>query len=274
MSEIFDKLVAYCISTVLSGSSGVTSFYTLFLMGCIERYDPDLLSMGDTMDKILASMPALIVLGFLAFLEFLAMCIPVVDELVDGCMTLVVPFISIISTLGTWGLYLPDELNEAAVIFNGDTGNNSTRMLEEETFGGDLKQGVGFAQIFALVTGVCVALAVHLIKMLVRLFGEGWLTNILAVLEIIIVTFSIIVVVFIQYVAILFAACLLASMLWYFTKGRREAAKKKKEQEEAKNQQQQQQRAVPEAVPEANQQEVIQEANPPPFNPEVKDAEA
>lgn len=272
MSEIFDKLIAYCISTVLSGSSGVTSFYTLFLMGCIERYDPDLLSMGETMDKILASMPALIVLGFLAFAEFLAMCIPVIDELVDGCMTLVVPFISIISTLGTWGLYLPDEVTEAADTLLGGGGNNSTRMLEEDAFGEDLKQNVGFAQIFALITGVGVALAVHLIKMLVRLFGEGWLTNILAILEIIIVTFSIIVVVFIQYVAILFAACLLTSMVWYFSKGRREASKKKKEKEEAQQQQGQLQEQP--SFPEANQQ-VIQEANPPPFNPEMKaDSEA
>lgn len=225
MSDIFDQLVAYCISTVLSGSSGVTSFYTLFLMGCIERYDPTLLSMGETMDLILASTPALIVLGFLAFLELLAMCIPVIDELVDGCMTIVVPFISIISTLGTWGLYVSDPL----------AGDESERLLEDEgdVFGDDIKNSIGFAQIFAVVTGVGVALAVHLIKMLVRLFGEGWLTNILAILEIIIVTFCVIVVIFIQYVAILFAAFLLTSMVWYFTKGRRKAREKKEEQKQA-----------------------------------------
>ncbi|KAL3942443.1 MAG: hypothetical protein SGBAC_003366 [Bacillariaceae sp.] len=248
-------------------------------MGCIERYDPDLLNMGETMDKLLASMPALIVLGFLAFCEFLAMCIPVIDELVDGCMTLIVPFVSIVSTLGTWGLYLPDELTEAADLLNGDIGSNSTRMLEETEFGEDLKQDIGFAQIFALVTGVAVALAVHLLKMLVRLFGEGWLTNILAILEVIIVTFGILVVVFIQYVAILFAAGLLTSMVWYFSKGRREASKKKKEKEEAKNQQRglpvdpEANQQVIQDVPEANKQ-VIQEANPPAFNPEAKDAEA
>jgi hypothetical protein len=224
MSDIFDQLVAYCISTVLSASSGVTSFYTLFLMGCIERYDPTLLSMGETMDLVLASTPALIVLGFLAFCELLAMCVPVIDELVDGCMTLVVPIISIISTLGTWGLYITDPL----------AGDGSERLLEDAALGDDIKDSIGFAQIFAVVTGVGVALAVHLIKMLVRLFGEGWLTNILAVLEIIIVTFAVIVVIFIQYVAILFAACLLTSMVWYFTKGWRKAREKKEAKEEEK----------------------------------------
>lgn len=250
MSEIFDKLVAYCISTVLSGSSGVTSFYTLFLMGCIERYDPDLLSMGDTMDKVLASMPALIVLGFLSFCELLAMCIPVIDEMVDGCLVFVVPFISIVSTLGTWGLYLPGALDD-----NSNTTDTASRMLEENP---DLSTDVGFAQIFAVVTGVGVALAVHLIKMLIRLFGEGWLTNVLAVLEIIVVTFSVLVVVFIRYVAILFAACLLTSMVWYFSKGRRQASKKKREQEEAKNRQQ---RSAPEVLPAEANQTVNQEVN-------------
>jgi len=205
------------------------------------------------MDKLLASMPALIVLGLLTFCELLAMCIPVIDELVDGCMVFVVPFISIISTLGTWGLYIPGALDN-----NSNATDTAGRMLEENSFGDDLSIDIGFAQIFALVTGVGVALAVHLIKMMLRLFGEGWLTNILAILEIIIVTFSVLVVVFIQYVAILFAAFLLTAMVWYFSKGRRKANKKKREQEEAKNQQQ---RSAPE-IPEANQadnQEVNEE---------------
>jgi hypothetical protein len=208
---IEDKIIAYALSTVFSGTSGITSFYTLFLMGLIERYDANLLNMGETMDAILASIPGLIVTGILSILELLGMCIPVVDEIVDAAMSCVVPFVSIVSTLATWGLY---DIN---------TNDEGERKLEE--FG-----GATFLQIFAVVSGIFIALSTHFIKMLIRIIGEGWLTNILSVLEIVLVTISVIICVYIKFVAIAFAVGLLLAITWYFKKGRHRRREKAQQQ--------------------------------------------
>jgi hypothetical protein len=174
--------------------------------------------MGETMDKVLASIPALVILGILSLCELLAMCIPVIDEFVDAILVWIVPFFSLVTTLGSWGIYYPG------------SENGENRLLEEDGSGLGYQ---GFIQVFAVITGMGIALAIRLIKMLVRLLGEGWLTSCITCVEAVLVTFCVIISVYMKYIAIFFAIGLFVGIGWYWTKGRKRGEEKRKEKEES-----------------------------------------
>merc|ERR1712023_583405 len=104
MGEILDYLTSSAVSLTVSGNTGISPFLTLFLLGITERSDPTLLNMDSTMEEILASVPAIGLLGLLTILEFVGKCVPVIDEMIDSVEVFIVPVLSILGSLGTLGL--------------------------------------------------------------------------------------------------------------------------------------------------------------------------
>ena len=199
-----DLLVSSAVGLVMAGNSGVSSFLTLFLMGCLQKYDDSLLAMDETLENILASWPSLVVLGILTLLEFIAMCVPVVDEITDTALTFIVPIVSGIATLGTFGLYNLNDNSE-------ETGDSNRRQLGEVS-----DAFLTVWQCTMVIFGVGLGLTMHLFKMLVRLIGEGWLTNILTILETSWTITTVIMAIFIRQVAIVIAAGLLVAAVWHW----------------------------------------------------------
>lgn len=186
-----DFLTSGAVSIVVGGNTGINPCLTLFLVGCIGKMDPTLLNMeGTTMETLLSSWLSLIVLGIFTVLEFVSMCVPVVDQIVDSIMTFVIPIMSVLGSLSTFGLFnqIADEENRQLGVASG---------------------ALVFFQIIIVLTGIGLALLLHLFKMIVRLFGEGCLTGVMTCLEVTWTFFAITVVIFIRPIAIVVAAWLL-----------------------------------------------------------------
>lgn len=184
---IFDYLTSSAVSLTVSGNTGISPFLTLLLLGIIEKSDPTLLNMDGYIEKILSSWISIIVLAILTGLEFLGKCIPVVDEIIDSVEIFVVPVISIFASLGTMGIL--DLVNEA-----------SGRRLS-------IADGLlTFLKAVLVVVGICLALAIHLFKMLIRLIGltccAGCCQPCITVVEITCVLVGVLVAIFIQQLAI------------------------------------------------------------------------
>lgn len=158
------------LSFTISGGTGVCPFMSLFLVGLVEKINPDLLQMDGTIEWILSSWISIAALAVLTGLEFVGKCIPIVDTILDTAMTFVVPICSILGSLSTFGLF--------SVINNNNYYNN-----EEYQGGGDSGGGrqrnlgaIGSAfvtclQIVVVGCGIILALCMHGIKMLCRLIG-------------------------------------------------------------------------------------------------------
>lgn len=187
---LLDKLTGIAVSFTVAGNTGVTPFLTLLLVGCLERSHPDLLHMDDATAGLLASWPSLVLLACLSALEFVAKCVPVVDEIMDAAMTFVVPVVSTIGSLSTMSL-----LSTTA-----DDDNDGNRRLS--ALGGIWV----FFKLVLIFIGIALALGMHLTKMLLRLIGEGWLTGILTALETTYVVTTVTLAIFIKPLAILVAA--------------------------------------------------------------------
>lgn len=196
MGYVLDQIAATAISYTVAGNSGISSFLTLFILGCVEKYDGDILNMDENMQLFLSSTPSLIILAGLTGLEFVAMCVPVVDELTDTAMTFVIPIVSIVGTLSTLGIYGDDDENRRL----GEAGDN---MLWAWRF-------------FVVVSGIGVALTMHFFKMLVRLVGVGWLTSILTIVETLYCIVALLLAIFFQAFAIIFASTILFAVVWHW----------------------------------------------------------
>lgn len=232
-----DYLTASAISWTVAGNSGISSFLTLFLLGCLERYDNTLLNMDEGMEKILTSWPSLMLLGILTIVEIVAMCVPVVDEITDTVMTGIVPVVSFVGTLGTLGLF-PSNIDMDSVEANEGAVDDMNRFLQDAGESGGGSSGfLTFWKCVVVSVGVGLAVTMHLFKMLVRLIGEGWLTNILTVLETAWCTMTLICVVFIRTFAVLIATCLLSVAVYmWIRRCRRSRAQMKAEEEQRKRQ--------------------------------------
>lgn len=206
----FDYLSASALSLVVSGNTGISPFLSLWIVGICERVDPTLLNMTGNMEALLSSWPALIVLGVMTLLEFLAKCIPVIDEIVDSAMVFLVPVMSAIGSLSTFGVFdsiyqnLEDiDMSNVEVNYEYDDAGEG-RMLEE---GAEGENSVGssalmFLQVMLVTIGIGMALLIHLFKMLVRLFGEGCLTNFITIVETTWIAASITIAIYIRPIAI------------------------------------------------------------------------
>eukprot|EP00173_Palmaria_palmata_P001155 Plantae.Rhodophyta-Palmaria_palmata.ctg16171.p1 GENE.Plantae.Rhodophyta-Palmaria_palmata.ctg16171~~Plantae.Rhodophyta-Palmaria_palmata.ctg16171.p1 ORF type:complete len:220 (-),score=40.84 Plantae.Rhodophyta-Palmaria_palmata.ctg16171:43-669(-) len=108
--------------------------------------------------------------------------------MVDSVMTFIVPFLSVIGSVSTFGLF-PD----------ADQSSVGERQL---SFGSNSLLAF---QVFLAAVGVVIALTLHFFKMLVRLLGEGWLTGCLAILEDMWTICTVCMAIFIKPVSIVFA---------------------------------------------------------------------
>mmetsp|Transcript_3800 Transcript_3800/g.6586 ORF Transcript_3800/g.6586 Transcript_3800/m.6586 type:complete len:264 (-) Transcript_3800:83-874(-) len=191
----FEGLQSAAVSLVVAGNEGVAPFLTLFLVGIIEKARPDLLSMGETMENIVASWPGLLFFGIMAVIELISKCVPVLDEIVDSVMIWIVPFMSVLGTLSTMGL----------VNFDDGTADGEGRRQLSVASGALL-----FLQIVLIIFGICLALSMHLTKMFVRMIGVGWLTGILTVVEITWTITTVTMAIFIQQLAIFLAVVMIS----------------------------------------------------------------
>jgi len=229
--SILDYITSSAVSLAVSGNTGINPVLTLFLVGVLEKYDPDLLHMDGTMETLLSSWTALIILGALSVLEFLSMCIPVVDEMVDSIMTFVIPVMSLLGSLSTFGLFHAiGDLADGQV----DVQVQNDRHLSAA------EGALTTLKVVLVVWGICLALAVHLVKMLVRLLGEGCLTGCLTLLEVSWTTTMLTFVIFVKELAIAVAAVFVISALFIIKRrfvdnkdDKKELAERKRQQREA-----------------------------------------
>lgn len=120
------------------------------------------------MENIVARWPGLIILGIMTVLEFVSKCVPVLDQVIDSVVFFIVPLMSVLGTISTFGLF--DH-------FADEAGDNEGRRLSISS------RALIFCQIILICVGVCLAVSLHLFKMLVRLIGIGWLQGILTIVE-------------------------------------------------------------------------------------------
>ena len=243
MSEqILNHIQASAISYTVAGDSGISSFLTLFVLGCVEKSDPTLLNMDDRMEFILSSWFSLIVLAILSVMEFLAMCVPVVDELTDTAMTFVIPIVSLVGILGTLGLYdIPEDDDEG---INVDLSNFGGSGDDGDIGGGGGSRRLNAAttaltvwKIVVIVSGIVLAITMHFVKMFVRLIGEGWLTNILTILETAWCTCTLLLAIFYKTFAIVIAVCIIGTALCLCVRRSRRTQQQKEEEEERRQRQ-------------------------------------
>lgn len=183
---------AAAVSFTVAGNTGVAPFLSLFLVGVIERVDPDALYMGGSIETLLSSWPSLVILGIMTLLEFISMCVPVVDEIVDSIMLFLIPITSTIGSMSTFGLFTQEAMAD-------NNNNKDHRELSPAS------SALIFFQVCIVFIGIILALSVHGLKMLVRLIGEGWLTNCLTVMETTWIVTTIIMSIFIRQIAIMVA---------------------------------------------------------------------
>ena len=81
---------AISTSFTVAGNIGISPFLTLFIVGILERVDDTLLNMNESMERLLSSWTALVLLCILTALEFIGKCVPVLDELIDSVEVFVV----------------------------------------------------------------------------------------------------------------------------------------------------------------------------------------
>ena len=195
----FNSLSATAVAFTVSGNTGVAPFLTLFIVGLMSKIHPDLLNAGDS---LLSSWPSLVGLSTVTVLEFIGKCVPVVDEIVDSVMTFVLPVMSTVGSLSTFGLF------HSANSGGSDSTDENNREL------GVVSGALVFFQIFVVLFGIVLAFSVHGLKMLLRIIGVGWLTNILTILETMWVITSITVALFIRPIAIVIAALICCGALF------------------------------------------------------------
>ena len=140
--------VNYALSLCVSSQSGVRAFVPTFVMSLIAWVAPDHIQLSGTM-QWLAHPAAVVVTGVLAVAECVGSMVPVVESILQAAMTFVHPVMGLLNAIG------PD-------------------------LGDDLTQ---YTQAPMAILGGSQALIFHLIKLLVRTLGLGFLGPFVAVLE-------------------------------------------------------------------------------------------
>jgi hypothetical protein len=176
---------ASALSVTLGGNSGVAPFLTLFIVGVIERVDPNLLNMEDWVSKAVASWPSIAVLGALAILELVAKCIPCVDTVYESIMAFVAPILSVFGSVSAFGLFnvVPQEQSRTLYAeynyYNTTDAHFHGENMEEHDQHRRLAERSGwlvFLQVMLCFVGIIVTILVHLFKLFMRVIGEGCCT--------------------------------------------------------------------------------------------------
>lgn len=218
MINLMNFISSTALSFTFSGNTGIAPFLTLFLIGAIEKADPELLNMGGTLESLLSTWTSLVILALLAVLELIGHCVPVVDEVMDSAVTFIVPIISILGTMSTFGLLEMAEVDEEYYYHQ--------RLLFLNTF---TSGAMLLFKIVIIFVGIGLALSMHLFKMLVRLAGEGCLTQILTVAEITYVILTIMIATYIRPFALVTGSIILLTSGYSFKRRYWDGRKKHEE---------------------------------------------
>jgi hypothetical protein len=222
MNSISDLISSASITTTIAGNIGVSPFLTMLLIGIIDQSlknnkDDVQNLVPEDLQSFISSYGAISFWSIMSILEMVGKCIPVVDEMVDSAEVFIVPVMSILGTLSTFGLY--DQGN------NFDNNNNRrTRMLNNE--GGNIDNlgssvttaAIRVVQSLVVILGVGLAISIHFLKMLIRMIGVGWATQALTIVEIVFCVATVCISVFVQKFAIFMAVVFIVMMVFSMRK--------------------------------------------------------
>ena len=131
-------------------------------------------------EALISSWASTAIFAALSILELVGKCVPCVDDIIDSAMTFVVPVLSIFGSLAPFGSF-------TATSRNGDNIDNATSTASTEDVPTGIDDGSGrrlsevsggliFWQVVLRLIGICLALLVHIFKLLLRVMGEGCCT--------------------------------------------------------------------------------------------------
>jgi len=235
MSAILDYMISSSVSLTVAGTTGISPFLTLFLLGIIEKSDPTVLNMSGvmngTIETVLASWISIFVLGLLTIGDFVGKCVPFIDEAIDSIEVFVVPVLSVLGSLGTLGLLdlvakggdgdvdvvaIATGIVSAAV--NSTDGDNNS--IEDTVFDVEGDSSTSSEPDFLMVLkgvvillGIFLSLSIHIFKMIMRIIGlacsGGCCSPCFTIIEVTITTLGVMLAVFIQPIAIVMVILLL-----------------------------------------------------------------
>ncbi|KAL9180612.1 hypothetical protein ACHAXT_011065 [Thalassiosira profunda] len=203
MSHVGSVLANTALSLTLSGNSGISPFLTMFLIGIAAKVQPEYLPLDETMDKLMTSWPSLSFWSIMTILESIGKCVPVIDEIVDSVEVFVVPFLSTLGSFSAFGSFDSGDGSE-----QGGNSNRNLRGLSTVSTSSIATGAMKFLQVILVFFGIVLALSIHFCKMLLRLMGEGCLTQIITIVEATTVCTSVLISIFVRQFAIFAAACL------------------------------------------------------------------
>lgn len=209
----FDYVTSSALSLTAAGNTGISPFLSLLLLGAIEKANPDLLKMDGWIETLLSNWATISVLSILTVLEIVGKCVPVVDEIIDSAELFVAPILSVFSSFGTLGLLDPTASSAASESTadgaNTEEADGTERDLRN--LGAVSDAALTGLKAVLVIVGVGLALAIHLLKMLIRLVGlaccAGCCQPCITVFETTAVVVGILVAVFVRQIAI--ATCIL-----------------------------------------------------------------
>ena len=231
-TSITDLVSNAAITTTIAGNIGVDPFLTVLLVGLIDKF-----SSSDTAQLVpndlqayISSSGAISFWSIVSVLEMIGKCIPVLDEIIDSVEVFVVPAMSILGTLSTFGLYEDDWLNDT--LLEGEDGDRRLDESSEDEENGISTSTIRVMQVFVVMLGVGLALSIHLLKILIRLIGQGWLTQLLTVLEIAFCVTTVTISVFVKQFALFMAISFLILMVYSLSKRWKKCKEVKENDEE------------------------------------------
>jgi hypothetical protein len=276
MSEVVNYVANTAFSLTLAGNSGISPFLTMALIGLAGKIQPEYLNLNNTMKWIMTSWPSLCFWCAMTVLETVGKCVPIIDQIMDTAEAFIVPVlvsalligmglifsfpcssrsltsshpdasISIFaakSTLGTFSAFGSfDSYGDGQ---GAKQGASAVARLRGLTTVSDSSVAHGmavFVKVILVFVGIVLAISIHFCKMLVRLLGEGCLTQIITILEVTTVCVSVLVSIFIRQFAIFVASCLLLAAGYNAKKRwdkRREGEGQQQQQQQEQQQQQQ-----------------------------------
>lgn len=163
-NSFFNSVSSAALSLTASGTTGISPFLTLFILGLIEKVMPDLLPMGGRLEIILASWWSLIVLGLLTVVEIVSKCVPALDEVIDSFEVFLVPILSVVATMATLGIS-PNSSVDGSVDSDGTVTDVDDDDDENNRFWTALRVS---ATVGLVLTGAVLSLLIHILKMIIR----------------------------------------------------------------------------------------------------------
>lgn len=156
------SLLALSSAAGLGAGSGVNAYASLLVLGLVSRFLPGVLESDAS--RLLASTPALIVLGVLYTIEFFADKVPAIDHVWDVVHTFIRPVAGGFAAYATMSNDASPALVIGATTLASGTalashiGKASVRAVSTTTTGGLLNPLLSITEDLLAVTGVLIAL--------------------------------------------------------------------------------------------------------------------